>query len=58
MTKAAVFMDAFMEKLRTDRFEKDNQPNSGPNIDEAFVKRQVESYTHLLKSDILDLATK
>ena len=29
MKKAKVFMDDFMNKLRADDYEKDNQPNKG-----------------------------
>lgn len=58
MTKATTFMDAFMEKLNTNGFNKDNQPNKGPELTKEFVVEQVEAYTHLIKSEIFNAATK
>lgn len=58
MTKAITFMDAFMEKLNTNGFNKDNQPNKGPELTTEFVEEQVEAYTHLIKSEIFNVATK
>lgn len=58
MTKAKTFMDSFMEKLNTDGFNKDNQPNKGPELTTEFVDRQLESYTNLVKSEIFNVATK
>lgn len=57
MTKAADFMEKFMRKLNDGKFVKDNQPNNGPMIDEEYIKEQVESYTALLKSGIIESIT-
>ena len=58
MTKAKTVMDSFMEKLNTNGFNKDNQPNKGPELTMEFVGKQVESYTNLIKSEIFNVATK
>ena len=58
MTKAKTFMDSFMEKLNTNGFNKDNQPNKGSELTMEFVGKQVESYTNLIKSEIFNVATK
>ncbi len=58
MTKAKTFMDSFMEKLNTNGFSKDNQPNKGPELTKEFVGKQVESYTDLVKSEIFNIATR
>ena len=58
MTKAKTFMDSFMEKLNTNGFNKDNQPNKAPELTMEFVGKQVESYTNLIKSEIFNVATK
>lgn len=57
MTKANVFMDGFMSKLRADGFKKDNQPNIGPDINAEFVTEQLSSYVNLLNSGILEKTT-
>lgn len=51
-------MDSFMEKLNTNGFNKDNQPNKGPELTMEIVGKQVESYTNLIKSEIFNVATK
>lgn len=58
MTKANVFADSFMNKLKSDGFAKDNQPNKGPEIDAAFVAEQLSSYVNLLKSGIIEKTTQ
>ena len=58
MTKAKTFMDSFMEKLKANGFNKDNQPNKGPELTKEYVEKQLESYTTLIKSDIFKVATK
>ena len=58
MTEAKTFMDEFMEKLSINGFNKDNQPNKGPELTEEFVSEQVKSYTHLIKSEIFNVATE
>lgn len=57
MTKANVFMDDFMSKLKADSFVKDNQPNMGPEINAEFIDEQLSSYVNLLKSGIIERAT-
>lgn len=57
MTKAEVFMDGFMSKLKADDFIKDNQPNKGPEINADFIKEQLLSYTNLLNSGIIEKTT-
>lgn len=58
MTTARKFMDSFMEKLNTNGFNKDNQPNKGPELTKNFVEKQVKSYANLLKSEIFNDATR
>ena len=57
MTKAKVFMDGFMHKLRADDFAKDNQPNKGPEINAEFITEQITSYVNLLNSGIIEKTT-
>lgn len=54
ITKAKVFMDGFMSKLKSDDFIKDNQPNKGPEIDADFIAEQLLSYANLLNSGIIE----
>lgn len=56
MTEAKVVMNDFMKKLHTNEFEKENQPNNGPEMDDAFVVEQVASYSKLLESGIIEAA--
>lgn len=55
MTKAKVFMDGFMSKLKSDDFIKDNQPNKDHEIDADFIAEQLLSYANLLNSGILKM---
>lgn len=57
MTKASVAMDRFMERLNSDGFKKDNQPNIGPELTSEFVEEQLQSFTDLLRSGLVDAAT-
>lgn len=57
MTKASVFTDNFMNKLKANDFVKDNQPNKGPEMDDAFIAEQLSLYVNLLKSGIIDKTT-
>ncbi|MGN0143238.1 MAG: hypothetical protein ACI4AD_13515 [Roseburia sp.] len=57
MTKAEVFMDGFMSKLKSDDFVKDNQPNKGPEINTDFIAEQLLSYANLLNSRIIEKTT-
>lgn len=56
MTKASVVMDRFMERLGNDEFEKENQPNNGPEISLGFIDDQLQSYSKLLRSGIIEMA--
>lgn len=56
MTEANVVMEKFMEKLDANKYEKENQPNNGPEIDPNFIDEQLTSYSKLLKSGILEAA--
>lgn len=56
MTEASIVMDRFMEKLGNDEFPKENQPNNGPEISQDFINDQVQSYSKLLKSGIVEAA--
>ncbi len=56
MTEANSVMDRFMEKLGNDEFTKENQPNNGPEISQNFIDEQVQSYSKLLKSGIVEAA--
>lgn len=56
MTEAKMVMDNFMKKLSAGGYEKDNQPNNGPEINLDFIDRQLTSYSKLLKSGVIDMA--
>lgn len=56
MTEASVVMERFMERLSTNGFEKENQPNNGPEISLDFIDVQLQSYSKLLKSGIVEAA--
>lgn len=56
MTNASVVMDQFMKRLSDNGFKKENQPNDGPNIDEDFIEKKLQSYSNLLKSGIIEEA--
>ena len=51
-------MNEFMEKLRSDGFVKENQPNKGPDITKKFIEHQIASYSQLIKSDVFKRAIK
>lgn len=53
MTKAADVMDEFMKKLSSNEFERENQPNSGPQMDDEFIREQIDSYSEMLGSGIV-----
>lgn len=56
MTEASIVMDRFMEKLENNEFAKENQPNNGPEISKDFINEQLQSYSRLLKSGIIEAA--
>lgn len=56
MTDAGTVMDRFMEKLATDGYKKENQPNNGPKISLDFIDEQRLSYSKLLKSGMMKAA--
>ena len=56
MTEAKVVMDGFMERLGNNGFEKENQPNNGPEISLDFIDEQLQSYYKLLMSGIVEAA--
>ncbi len=56
MTEAKFVMDRFMERLGNNEFEKENQPNNGPEISLDFIDTQLQSYSKLLKSGIVEAA--
>lgn len=56
MTEAGVVMEQFMGKLGNHEFEKENQPNNGPEISPEFIEEQLQSYSRLLKSGIVEAA--
>lgn len=56
MTEASIVMDRFMEKLGNNEFAKENQPNNGPEISKDFIDEQLQSYSRLLKSGIIEAA--
>ena len=49
-------MDGFMERLGNNGFEKENQPNNGPEISLDFIEEQLQSYSKLLMSGIVEAA--
>lgn len=56
MTETKVVMDRFMERLGSNGFQKENQPNNGPEISLDFIDKQLQSYSDLLKSGIVEAA--
>lgn len=56
MTEANAVMDRFVERLGNSEFEKENQPNNGPEISLDFIDEQLQSYSKLLKSGIVEAA--
>ena len=56
MTKANVVMNQFMERLGSNGFKKENQPNIGPEISFDFIDEKLQSYSKLLKSGIVETA--
>lgn len=53
MTEASAVMDLFMERLGKNEFEKDNQPDNSLKISLDFIDAQLQSYSELLKSDMI-----
>lgn len=45
-----------MERLGNNEFEKENQPNNGPEISWDFIDTQLQSYSKLLESGIVEAA--
>lgn len=58
MTKANVVMENFMRKLANNEYPKENQPNDGPVISSEFISEQLQSYSKLLNSGIVEAAIK
>lgn len=58
MKDASVVMDRFMERLGNNEFEKENQPNNGPDISLDFIDEQLQSYSKLLRSGIVEAALR
>ncbi len=56
MTEAGMVMDRFMERLGNNEFAKENQPNDGPEISLDFIDEQLQLYSELLKSGIIEAA--
>lgn len=54
MMKADEFIKDFMNDLNNDRFKKDNQPNRGPEITDAFIEKRLQEYTELLQSGLME----
>jgi hypothetical protein len=54
MIEAKVAMERFMARLSNGEFKKENQPNDGPEIDEDFINAQLQTYSNLLKSGIIE----
>lgn len=56
MTDTNIAMDRFMEKLGNNEYKKVNQPNNGPELTSEFIAEQLQSFTDLLESGIVDAA--
>ena len=41
-----------MERLGNNGFEKENQPNNGPEISLDFINAQLQSYSNLFRSQL------
>lgn len=57
MTKASVAMDRFMDKLNSGGLRKENEQNNGPEFTTAFIEEQLQSFTDLMRSGLVDAAT-
>ena len=58
MSGAKEFIEKFMYKLNNDEFVKDNQPNTGSDLSDDFVASQIQSYSKLLDSGIIQEAVQ
>lgn len=58
MTEAGAVMERFMERLGDNGFEKENQPNNGPEISLEFIDEQLQLYSKLLRSGIVEAALR
>lgn len=56
MTDANVAMDRFMERLENNEFKKENQPNNGPELTPEFIEEQVQSFSRILESGLVEAA--
>lgn len=56
MTDANEVMNDFMDKLSEGSFEKDNQPDNGTELTPDFVDKQVDSFSRILDSEIIESA--
>lgn len=54
MKDTSIIMDAFMQELSDNKYEKDCQPNDGPDITEAFLTEKLAEYSNLLGTGIVE----
>ena len=56
MTEARIVMDDFMRKFNNDVFNKDNQPNVGPEMTDDFIEEKLKSFSMVLNLDVVENA--
>lgn len=49
-------MDNFMNKLKNACFDRDSQPNNGPQITEQFINEKLSTYERLLDTSVFKCA--
>lgn len=54
MIQTKYIMDEFMSELSENKYEKECQPNNGPDINESFLVEKLQEYSILLDSGIID----
>lgn len=53
MKDTSIIMDAFMQELSNNKYEKDCQPNDGPDITDDFLMEKLTEYSNLLDTGIV-----
>ena len=54
MRPVGEYMNDFMDKLKKGDFDKDYQTNNGPEINEEFGEKKVESFSKLFDMNIIN----
>ena len=54
MLSTKAFVDRYMSRLDSGEKGKNNQPNCGYKITEAYINKKVKSFEKVLDSDVFD----